>query len=139
MTPRALLVVLTLCACEGDDDDKQQRVIIEDDGGDLINLEDKDIDTADPLDCQSVTMKINGRSPEDTPDPTVGDHWMVRLYCDEVVMHGANRLYFAPPELATVEDFNTDADFINAGEGQMTMQSGSERMTIDITVLEAPK
>ena len=57
----------------------------------------------------------------------------------EVVMHGANRLYFSPPELATVEDFNTDADFLNAGEGQMTMQSGSERMTIDVNVLEAPK
>ena len=55
-----------------------------------------------------------------------------------MVLHGANRLYFEPGELATVDDFNTDADFLSAGEGQMTMQSGSERIVIPVTVLEAP-
>jgi glycerate kinase len=37
-----------------------------------------------------------------------------------------------------VEDFITDADFVGAGEGQMTMQSGSERIVLSVTVLEAP-
>jgi len=137
MTGKMLLALLLLTSCKDDDSGTKQQIIIDDDG-DLINLEDKQIDTADPLDCRSVTMKINGRSPEETEDPIVGDHWMVRLYCDGIVLHGANRLFFSPPELATVDDFNTDADFLAAGEGQMTMQSGSERMIIDITVHEAP-
>ncbi len=134
-----LLVALPVAlSCKAEDDGEPKQKIIEDDDDSLITLEDQEVDTADPDDCQSVTLKINQRSPEDTPDPTVGDHWMVRMYCNGIVLHGANRLFFDPPELATVEDFNTDADFITAGVGQMTMQSGSERLTIDINVLEVP-
>jgi hypothetical protein len=123
--------------CGAGESKSSEPTVIQDDG-DLIHLEDEERDTANPLDCQSVTMKINGRAPEDTEDPMVGDHWMVRLYCDGVVMHGANRLYFEPGSLAEVEDYNTDADFVGTGEGQMTMQSGSERMVIQLTVHEAP-
>lgn len=133
----ALAALQFLLSCGSDKDDNTGPKIIDDDG-DLIHLEEQERDTADPADCQSVTMKINGRAPEDTLDPFVGDHWMVRMYCDGVVLHGANRLHFEPPELATVDDFNTDADFLAVGEGHMTMQSGSERMVISISVQEAP-
>jgi len=130
-------LALLLLACSGEENKQAGPEIIEDDG-DLIHLEDQERDTADPLDCHTLDLKINGRAPEDTEDPSVGEHWMVRMYCNGIVLHGANRLYFQPPELATVEDHNTNADFIGAGEGQMTMQSGSERIVLSITVLEAP-
>ncbi len=132
------MLLLPLLACKDKDEGESGPEIIEDDDDDFIHLDDPERDSGNPEDCQSVTLKINGRAPEDTPDPAVGDHWMVRIYCDGIVLHGANRLFFAPPELATVEDHNTDADFLAAGEGLMTMQSGSERITLDITVLEAP-
>jgi len=131
------LLFLPLLGCKSEEPGKAEPEIIEDDG-DLIHLEEQEWDTANPLDCKSVTLKINGRSPEGTADPVVGDHWMVRMYCDGIVLLGANRLFFEPPELATVDDINTDADFLAPGEGSMTMQSGNERMTVNITVLEAP-
>jgi len=131
------LLVLSMLGCKSPDTKKSGPEIIADDD-DLIHLNDSGpTDTSNPLDCRSVTLKINGKAPEDTPDPSVGDHWMVRMYCDQIVMHGANRLFFLPPELATVDDVNTDADFLSAGVGTMTMQSGSDRITLDVTVLEA--
>jgi hypothetical protein len=128
-----------LMACskdKGNDASMSQQSSTED--GDLLTL---DPDTATPSgggalgDCNEVTTKINGRQAESAPDPTVGDEWIVRMYCDGAVVTGANILQFDPPEVASVAAVNTDAEFLAPGEATMKMQSGNLVYTKDITVL----
>ena len=110
------------------------------DGDPGISLPDDDTDDEpDDGGCDTLALDINGESAEDIEVPTVGDEWVVFLVCDGANLHGANILAFAPAELASVEDFNTIATFQTAGTGTMTMQSGSHRLTIPITVLDSTR
>jgi len=138
-----ILLALTLgCAAEKDDDGDDVQTEEEDDDGPGISLDDDDDEIVDEDGdgwdgCEVTELEINGDLPEDTPSPTVGDQWIVFLVCDGVKLQGANRLFFLPAELATVEDVNTIAVFLASGTGTMTMQSGNNRITIPVTVLEA--
>jgi hypothetical protein len=107
------------------------------DGGDLLTL---DPDTGTPSgggilgDCHEVTTKINGRRADDALDPTVGDEWIVLMYCDGAVVTGANILQFSPPNVAHVHDINTIAEFLAPGDATMKMQAGNLVYTKNITV-----
>lgn len=89
--------------------------------------------------CEELLTKVNGDPADDVDEPSVGDIWHVRMYCDGAVLHGANRLTFSPPELAVVDPHATDATFVGAGAGSMHMQSGNFVYTRDLVVQEAGK
>ncbi|MGB0641132.1 MAG: hypothetical protein ACPGTU_17485 [Myxococcota bacterium] len=76
-------------------------------------------------DCREITTKVNGSSIQSVGNPTVGDEWVVRMFCDGALLTGANRLFFTPPNVATVSDDTTDAVFVRSGSTTMSMQSGS--------------
>ena len=133
----ALCTQLYACAKNGSDDSSNISQSDRSDDGDLLSL---DPDTAEPSgggvlgDCNTITTKINGTLGDEAPDPTVGDEWIVRMYCDGALLTGANRLYFVPAEVAHVDDYNTDVKFVAAGDTTMTMQAGNLVYTKDITV-----
>ena len=111
------------------------------DEGDLLGL---DPDTGTPTgggvlgECNEVETKINGVSGDDVPDPTVGDSWMIRMFCDGALLTGANRLFFQPAGVAMVDDQSTNAEFVASGSSTMTMQAGSFVYTKDIVVRGSP-
>ncbi len=76
-------------------------------------------------DCNEITTKVNGSPIESVGNPTIGDQWTVRMFCDGALLTGANRLFFNPPNVAIVSDDATDAEFVRAGSTTMSMQSGS--------------
>jgi hypothetical protein len=135
------MFLLPLGCSDGSEDSAKSNSESEADDAAGISLDDDDQEPADEDGdgwdgCDVLALEINGEAPEDTPDPSVDDEWVVFLLCDGVKLQGANRLYFEPPELATVQDVNTIATFLEAGVGAMTMQSGNSRLSIGIRVLE---
>jgi len=88
-------------------------------------------------DCDVLETKVDGQLADDVSNPSVGDTWHIRMYCDGAVMHGANRLNFTPPELAVVDPNATDAVFVGTGPGTMRMQSGNFIYSRELTVQEA--
>ena len=112
----------------------------DDDGGDLLGLDPDTGNTSNGCvldDCDVLLTKINGIPGDEIPDPQVGDEWMIRMFCDEALLMGANRLFFQPAAVATVDNNSTDARFIAPGETTMTMQAGSFIYTKDIFVMAA--
>jgi hypothetical protein len=142
-TRTLLLCAMMIVSCGGKNGDSAadpDENSSDSDGDPGISLPDDDNeDEPDDGGCDTLALDINGESAEDIGDPTVGDEWVVFLVCDGANLHGANILAFAPAELASVENFNTIATFLAAGTGTMTMQSGSHRLTIPITVLDSTK
>ena len=110
------------------------------DDGDLLGL---DPDTGTPSgggvlgDCVDVVTKINGMDADEVPNPVVGDAWMIRMFCDDALLTGANRLFFQPAGVATVDDASTDAIFVASGTTKMTMQAGSLVYTRNLIVRDA--
>ena len=104
---------------------------------DILNLEEdtgSDGGSGELGDCNEVLTKINGRLANDVNNPTVGDQWVVRMYCDGALLTGANRLFFQPANVAVVDDVSTDAFFVAQGPSKMTMQSGNFIYTKSIAV-----
>ena len=152
MIPRSTLFVVIISsafACATKDPESSSYTT--DDRDDLLSL---DPDTAmasgggELEECEEVTTKItttygDGRPDtttyaEEAADPTVGDEWFVRMYCNGIVTTGITRLFFQPANVAQVQDNNTIADFIAPGDALMTMQSGNLVYTKNITVAAAP-
>ena len=70
----------------------------------------------------------------DGPDePHVGDAWDLQLWCDEALMTVVI-IRFDPADFARVQD--SQATFLYAGTAELTMQTGSQRAYLDITVLK---
>ena len=89
-----------------------------------------DTDTPDDtLDCTELTLKVHGEEA-----PRVGDTWTVFMYCDDVVLNGAGRLSFEPPDFARID--NNLATFLYAGDATMRMQMGNRRLEQAVTVAE---
>ena len=105
--------------------------------GDILNLEEdtgSDGGSGELGDCNEVLTKVNGRAADDVTHPSVGDQWVVRMYCDGALLTGANRLFFQPPNVAVVDEVSTDAFFVAQGPSKMTMQSGNFIYTKSIAV-----
>ena len=94
-------------------------------------------DHIDGDDCTILSVEANGRDLNSTNDPRVGDFWTLRMFCDGVLMTGANLLKFTPPHMATVAPDMTDATFTAAGEATMLLQSGNIQYTTDLMILPA--
>jgi hypothetical protein len=60
------------------------------------------------------------------------------MFCDGALLTGANRLFFTPPNVATVSDDATDAEFVRSGSTTMSIQSGSIINTHEL-IVEASK
>ena len=141
MSRSTLCMVICFSAVVGcKADDTRSKWYSTNDNGDLLGL---DPDTAAPSgggvlgECDEVVTKINGTDAEEVGNPTVGDEWMIRMFCDDALLTGANRLFFQPADVATVNDVSTDARFLAAGESTMTMQAGSLIYKKDIVVIGA--
>ena len=136
--PAIIAVVFVWLACEPKDRDNPR--FNSDDEGDLLGLDPDTGNTSsgDVLaDCDELITKINGESAEETENPMVGDEWMIRMFCDDALLMGANRLFFQPASVAFVDEVNTDARFVAPGPTTMTMQAGSFIYKKEITVLGA--
>lgn len=85
----------------------------------------------DPVDqsCDVLEIRVNGEDP-----PSVGDTWTVFLICDESMLTGTYRIFFDPPDFATISD--NELGFLYAGEAELTVQAGSRRATRMVTVTE---
>ena len=132
------LLAVGLVGCQTSDD--KPNWYSTNDDGDLLGL---DPDTGTPTgggilgECNEVVTKINGFVADDVSNPAVGDAWMIRMFCDGALLTGANRLYFQPAGVATVDDVSTDAQFVASGTSTMTMQAGSFVYTKDIVVRDS--
>ena len=60
-------------------------------------------------DCSELTVEAGGRNLDNIAEPEVGDIWELRMFCDGVLMTGANLLKFTPPNVAVVDTEMTNA------------------------------
>ena len=141
LTHRRLFIFAALTLAAGcKPEDTSQKSYTTDNGGDLLGL---DPDTGEAAgggtlgDCNEVVTKINGTPADEVGDPTVGDEWMIRMFCDGALLTGANRLFFQPAQVATVDDVSTDARFVAPGYATMTMQAGNLIYTKPVNVIGA--
>ena len=82
----------------------------------------------------AMTVEVNGRDIEDVGDPHVGDEWAIRMFCQDILMTGANLLKFTPPSIAVVASEMTDATFVQSGAATMLLQSGNRSVTYELVV-----
>lgn len=85
-------------------------------------------------DCTELTVEAGGRNLDNIAEPEVGDVWELRMFCDGVLMTGANLLKFTPPNVAVVDTEMTNATFVTAGEATMLLQSGNIQYFRDLVV-----
>jgi hypothetical protein len=79
--------------------------------------------------CEKLEVRYDG------PDqPHVGDQWTLQLWCDDALMT-MTVIRFDPSDFASVSDGNV-ATFLQAGEGTIQMQAGTDRAYRDVTVWE---
>ena len=133
------MTLLMLIGCSAEEAPSQWYTT-DDDGGDLLGLDPDTGSTSNGCildDCEELITKINGIPGDEVENPRVGDQWMIRMFCDDALLMGANRLFFQPANVAFVDDVNTDAEFVAPGETTMTMQAGSFIYKKEITVLDA--
>jgi hypothetical protein len=86
-------------------------------------------ETVDHETCDTLEIRVTGDDP-----PQVGDAWTVWLWCDDSIELGTMRMFFDPPEIASVSTNN--ATFLQAGEAELTVQAGGLRQTRTVTVGE---
>lgn len=111
-----MLHLLLLFACTGADPVDSAAPADTDDGPDAQA-------------CDVLEIRVNGEDP-----PTVGDTWTVFLWCDDALLTGTYRIFFDPPDFATLS--NNDLTFLYAGEAELTVQAGSRRQTRMVSVTE---
>ena len=87
--------------------------------------------------CDEMVVEVNGRVFETMDSPRVGDMWRFRMFCQGVLMTGANLLKFTPPSVAQVATDMTDATFVNSGSASVLLQSGSFQYRNDLIILPA--
>ena len=106
---------------------------VDNDGDGLFDCDDPDcVDTPDCDEdsrCEDEDLEIDVLGPL---APSVGDDWTVWLRCDGATLIGTLVLRFDPPDFATT-DVN-QVTFRRAGTGEMTVQVGGYRASMDVTV-----
>ena len=127
---RALLGVIPLLwACHGDVRDSNAA------GGDdsapvddSSTLPTDDSSDTEDLGCDKLEIEYDGQDP-----PHVGSQWTLWLKCDGALMT-LTIIRFTPSDFASVDE--NVATFLQAGDGTISMQAGTERVYQDVTVLE---
>ncbi len=112
-----LLILAVALACAGPSDTGETGLVEETDEPYEEPLEDCEVLEIDPL----------GPSP-----PRVGDTWTVWLRCDGATLMGWTVLRFDPTDFADVD--GNEATFRYAGDARMTIQVGTYRESMDVTV-----
>jgi hypothetical protein len=106
---------------------------VDNDGDGLFDCDDPDCadtqDCAEDSGCEDDELEIDVLGPL---APSVGDDWMVWLRCDGATLIGTLVLRFDPPDFATTEV--NQVTFRRAGTGEMTVQVGGYRASMDVTV-----
>ena len=102
------------------------------------------IDSGEPTDSQDDYVRPSTNSPcadEDLvidplgpSNPTVGDEWTVWLRCDGTTLTGVMVMQFDPLDFASVDD--NIATFLMVGTGELSIQVGSYRASMDVTVTD---
>ena len=124
-----LLLMLVGAGCADDSGDSTYG----DDGSDALKGEGAGADVPDMCE-DAMTVEVNGRDIEDVGDPHVGDEWAIRMFCQDILMTGANLLKFTPPSIAVVASEMTDATFVQSGAATMLLQSGNRSVTYELVV-----
>ena len=122
-----VMFMATGCADDGDDS------TYGDDGSDALKGSGVGTDVPDMCD-DNMLVEVNGRDIFDVGDPEVGDEWAIRMFCQGILMTGANLLKFTPPSVAVVASEMTDATFVQSGAATMLLQSGNRSFTYDLVV-----
>ena len=108
---------LGLVGCKADSDD----------------LETGSTDSQDTQDtyqgCDSTEIHIIGDSP-----PLLGESWTIWMKCDGAILQGPMVLRFDPLDFATIDE--NVVTFQLLGTGEMTVQVGAYRETMQVTVEE---
>lgn len=104
-----------------------------DDGSDALKGEGVGAEVPDLCE-DDMTVEVNGRDILETEDPQVGDHWAIRMFCQDILMTGANLLKFTPPSVAVVANEMTDATFVQSGAATMLLQSGNREFTHELVI-----
>lgn len=82
----------------------------------------------EPVDeCEVVEIDPLGPNP-----PRVGDTWIVWLRCDGSTLMGWTIMRFDPPDFADVD--GNEATFRYAGDAELTIQVGTYRESMQVTV-----
>ena len=87
------LFLLLAAGCADDGSDSTYG----DDGSDALKGSGVGTDVPDMCAEENMTVEVNGRDIYDVGDPAVGDEWAVRMFCQGILMTGANLLKFTPP------------------------------------------
>lgn len=127
------LLLLTALGCADDGRDSTYG----DDGSDALKGSGAGADVPDMCADENMTVEVNGRDIFDVGDPEVGDEWAIRMFCQGILMTGANILKFSPPTVAVVANEMTDATFVQSGAATMLLQSGNRSFTHDLVVYAA--
>ena len=114
--PALLILAALLAACTGKPDEETAAP------------EDTD-EPEEREDCTTLEIRIDGEDP-----PVVGETWTTFLVCDDALLLGAMRVLWDPADIASVNE-NTST-FLRAGEADLTVQTGSRRVTRAVTVGE---
>ena len=124
------LFLLLAAGCADDGSDSTYG----DDGSDALKGSGVGTDVPDMCAEENMTVEVNGRDIYDVGDPAVGDEWAVRMFCQGILMTGANLLKFTPPTVAVVDSEMTDATFVQSGAATMLLQSGNRPFTYELVV-----
>jgi len=129
---RSLLGVMSfLWACHGDVRDSESVG-----GDDSVPVDDSSTvptddtsDTEDDQGCDELEITYDGPNA-----PHVGSEWILQLWCDDALMT-LTIIRFDPTDFASVPSGSNVATFLMAGDGTISMQAGTERVYMDVTVL----
>jgi len=123
-----------LWACHNDVRDSESATGTDDStaADDSVPVDDSssfvdDSDTTDDLGCDKLEIRYDGASP-----PHVGTQWILQLWCDDALMT-LTIIRFIPSSFASLDE--NVATFLEAGDGTIQMQYGTERVYMDVTVL----
>jgi hypothetical protein len=131
---RSLGVISFLWACHNDVRDSEPATGTDDSSAvdDSTPVDDSssfadDSDTTDDLGCDKLEIRYDGATP-----PHVGTQWILQLWCDDALLT-LTIIRFIPSDFARLDE--NVATFLQAGDGTIQMQYGTERVYMDVTVL----
>lgn len=81
--------------------------------------------------CDEVSIHVTGNDP-----PTIGDEWMVYLWCDNALLTGAMVVYLDPADFAELRE--NEVTFLQEGEATLHVQVGSYQSDRPVKVIPEP-
>jgi hypothetical protein len=130
---RPLGVIPLLWACHNDVRDSEPATGTDDSVDDSGSGDDSsssftdDTSDTEDLGCDKLEIRYDGDYP-----PHVGTQWLLQLWCDDALMT-LTIIRFTPTDFATLDE--NVATFLYAGDGTISMQAGTHRVYLDVTVV----